>query len=143
MGNKNRKVSQKGKVRHLKHSSHSELIHWNVTNTVTVFFLTKIIRAFVFTIMASLAYGSHQTRKARKWKQNLWVDKNRCEMVQKEIHLLLFIFLLIFLRQRNKLLAAELGETGNLNDTIKGNVTFYFRFLSFSFYSQELLLRTP
>lgn len=67
-------------------------------------------------------------------------------MVQKEIHLFLFIifFLLTFLRQRNKLLAAELGETDNLNETIKGNVIFYFRFLSFQlFYSKELLLSTP
>lgn len=35
------------------------------------------------------------------------------------------------LRQRNKYLAADPGETGNLNGTMKGNVTFYFWFLKF------------
>lgn len=40
-----------------------------------------------------------------------------------------FFFWLLFLRQRNKHQAAEPGETGDLNGTMKGNVIFYFRFL--------------
>lgn len=49
-------------------------------------------------------------------------------MVQKYAHLKKNP-LLLFLRQRNKYLAAEPGETGNLNGTMKGNVIFYFWFL--------------